>query len=150
VISADTSYAVNSQWTATYKTPQVDDIATHELDLMPPPPQDSTRGAAVCEIYLDITCGSTASSADITEPPLTPDSQATVSTNVYLQGRLSNGLAYEFELGAAEQEYVGRKTPSGWYIKASGIIAIEVTSEQKILVRKSCRYSYTSFCVLCY
>lgn len=124
---------------------------------MPPPPADSTRGIAVCEIYLDITCASLPSSSmDITQRPVTPDSlaqapapaaaqAAAMNTNVYLQGRLSNGLAYEFEVGAMDPDYVGRKTPSGWYIKASGIIAMEVVDEDKILVSFFFVYYYFFF-----
>jgi hypothetical protein len=79
-----------------------------------------SRGVAVFEIFLDVPSRSSTNESNI---------NTTSPSNVYLQGRLSNGVAYEFELGAADPDYVGRKTTNGWYVKASGIIAVEANGE---------------------
>lgn len=119
IISADTSYAINTLWDHEGKDEWVamnkDELSFEEEDgrsiLKQRPPPNSTRGAVVSETIIAL-------------PYYLPEYSLVepILAKVTCRGILSDNSTYEFDLEESHNnKYVGRKNAEGWVVKASNV-----------------------------
>ena len=130
IISADTSYAVNTLWDHEEKgewKPISKDELRFEMDddniLTQSPPSNSTRGAVVSETLIELPYHLPTYSL---EKP--------VLATITCRGILSDNSTYEFGLEESHNnKYVGRKNIEGWTVKASNVkLSKEAISKSNI------------------